>query len=360
MGAVQIENVISGESPKRRRRYVAAATTASERRERELIARIREGERELFTELIRPYERRVYVTAVAILQNEADAQDVAQEAILKAFTHLWQFRGESRFSTWLTRVTINEARMRRRKEHREIMKPFHELETPDEEGQYVPKDFTDWQEVPSEALERKEVRELLRAGARKPRGKISRGFRAPRRPAFEHRGNSRSDGSHTRHGEDAASSRATHAARSSRAGTRRKLGQPAAFREREQAMDIKCEEVWREISNYVDNEVDANLRAEMERHFAGCKHCSAVLDGTRNIVQIYGDERMFSVPAEFSPALQRRLAARLEPERSSKFSWLLSLAGAGLVAASLLIFSVPRFASPKLRAPMSEPALRAP
>ncbi|MFZ0635725.1 MAG: sigma-70 family RNA polymerase sigma factor [Candidatus Acidiferrales bacterium] len=134
---------------------------ASERRERELIARIREGERELFTELIRPYERRVYVTAVAILQNEADAQDVAQEAILKAFTHLWQFRGESRFSTWLTRVTMNQARMRRRKEHRDIMKPFHELETPDEEGQYVPKDFTDWQEVPSEVLERKEVRELL-------------------------------------------------------------------------------------------------------------------------------------------------------------------------------------------------------
>ncbi|MFZ0635726.1 MAG: zf-HC2 domain-containing protein [Candidatus Acidiferrales bacterium] len=125
-------------------------------------------------------------------------------------------------------------------------------------------------------------------------------------------------------------------------------------------MDIKCEEVWREISNYIDNDVDANLRAEMERHFAGCKHCSAVLDGTRNIVQIYGDERMFSVPAEFSPALQRRLAARLEPERSSKFTWLLSLAGAGLVAASLLIFSAPQFASPKLRAPMSEPALRAP
>ena len=94
-------------------------------------------------------------------------------------------------------------------------------------------------------------------------------------------------------------------------------------------MDIKCEEVWREISNYIDNDIDANLRAEMERHFAGCKHCSAVLDGTRNIVQIYGDERMFSVPAEFSPALQRRLAARLEPERSSKFTWLAVFGGRG-------------------------------
>ena len=131
------------------------------RTERILIERIRNGEKELFADLIRPYERQVYVTAVAILQNEADAQEVAQEAILKAFTHLWQFRGDSRFSTWLTRVTINEARMRRRKEHREIMKHFHELETQDQEGDYIPKDFTDWQEIPAETLERKEVRELL-------------------------------------------------------------------------------------------------------------------------------------------------------------------------------------------------------
>jgi RNA polymerase sigma-70 factor, ECF subfamily len=130
--------------------------------ERALIERIRRGERELFAELIRPYERRVYVTALAILQNDADAQEVAQEAILKAFAHLNQFRGESRFSTWLTRVTINEARMRRRKQHSEIMKPFNELESENDEGQFVPQDFADWHEIPSEELERKEVRDLLR------------------------------------------------------------------------------------------------------------------------------------------------------------------------------------------------------
>ena len=129
--------------------------------ERGLIDRIRRGERELFAELIRPYERRVYVTALAILQNEADAQEVAQETILKAFAHLNQFRGEARFSTWLTRVTINEARMRRRKQHHEIMKPFNELESEDDEGQFVPQDFADWREIPSEELERKEVRDLL-------------------------------------------------------------------------------------------------------------------------------------------------------------------------------------------------------
>ena len=58
-----------------------------------LIRRIRDGERDLFYELIRPYERRVYAAAFAILRNEADAEDVAQEAMLKAFKHIRQFRG---------------------------------------------------------------------------------------------------------------------------------------------------------------------------------------------------------------------------------------------------------------------------
>ena len=124
-----------------------------------LIQRIRNGEHDLFYELIRPYERRVYAAAFAILRNQADAEDVAQEAVLKAFKNIRQFREEARFSTWLIQITINEARMRKRKEHADIMQPIADRE--DEEGNYVPRDFADWREIPSEALERKEVRELL-------------------------------------------------------------------------------------------------------------------------------------------------------------------------------------------------------
>ena len=80
-----------------------------------LIRRIRDGEHDLFYELVRPYERRVYSAALAILRNEADAEDVAQEAVLKALKHIRQFRAESRFSTWLIQITVNEARMRIRK-----------------------------------------------------------------------------------------------------------------------------------------------------------------------------------------------------------------------------------------------------
>src|SRR5258708_31492349 len=124
-----------------------------------LIGRIQSGERELFYELIRPYERRVFVIAFTILRNEEDAEDAAQDAFLKAFKHLAQFRSESRFSTWLIQVAINEARLRQRKSHLEIMRPIEDKEN--EDGSYTPHDFTDWREIPSEALERKEIREKL-------------------------------------------------------------------------------------------------------------------------------------------------------------------------------------------------------
>jgi RNA polymerase sigma-70 factor (ECF subfamily) len=130
-----------------------------ESREGMLIRRIQNGEHELFYELIRPYERRVFAAAFAILRNEADAEDTAQEALLKAFKHLRQFRAESRFSTWLIQITVNEARMRRRKEHAAIVEPIDDHQ--DEEGNYTPRDFADWREVPLETLERKEVRQKL-------------------------------------------------------------------------------------------------------------------------------------------------------------------------------------------------------
>jgi RNA polymerase sigma-70 factor, ECF subfamily len=138
---------------------IAPRSDPTQEYEAVLIGRIRGGETELFYELIRPYERRVFVIAFTILRNEEDAEDAAQDAFLKAFKHLAQFRSESRFSTWLIQVAINEARLRQRKSHLEIMRPIEDKEK--EDGNYTPHDFTDWREIPSEALERKEIREKL-------------------------------------------------------------------------------------------------------------------------------------------------------------------------------------------------------
>lgn len=130
-------------------------------REQDLIARVQGGERELFYELVQPYERRVYAAALAILRNEADAEDAAQEAMLKAFANIRQFRQEARFSTWLIQVTVNEALMRRRRQRTVIMEPIDDRGDNDAEQDYAPRDFADWREIPSEALERKEVRQKL-------------------------------------------------------------------------------------------------------------------------------------------------------------------------------------------------------
>lgn len=127
--------------------------------EQELLRRVQAGQKERFYELIKPYERRLYAAAFAVLRNEAEAEDAVQEAILKALTHIQQFRAEARFSTWLIQITVNEALMRRRRAHSEIMEPIGERQ--EEDGSYTPRDFADWREIPSEALERKEIRQRL-------------------------------------------------------------------------------------------------------------------------------------------------------------------------------------------------------
>ena len=134
----------------------------AESHDAELIARVLAGERELFHELIRPYEKSVYVAAYSILQNQQEAEDAAQEAVLKALKNLGSFRGESKFSTWLISIAVNEARARLR--HARVLK-LESVDQPakDEEGSFVPALIRDWREVPSQALERKELRELLQS-----------------------------------------------------------------------------------------------------------------------------------------------------------------------------------------------------
>ena len=72
-------------------------------------------------------------------------------------------------------------------------------------------------------------------------------------------------------------------------------------------IEISCLEVWREISNYLDGEIDGELRARMEAHFKACAHCKAVLDGTRNVVKLVGDGVEYQVPEGFSKRLYDKI-----------------------------------------------------
>jgi len=129
------------------------------RDEASMIAAILAGDTQQYHALIRPYERVVYRTALSFMKNEADAEDVAQEAFLKGYRNLSKFRGQAKFSTWLISIALNEARGRLRKSN--TMRTDSLDETPEEGGHISPALLRDWREVPSEALERKEIRQML-------------------------------------------------------------------------------------------------------------------------------------------------------------------------------------------------------
>lgn len=133
--------------------------------EEELIRQICAGQTALFCTLIAPYQRTVYSVAYSVVNNAADAEEVAQEAFLNALKSLSNFRAESKFSTWLIQITINEARWRVRRNRAHL---YHSLNdsSKSEDSDSVPRDLADWREIPSEALARKELREKIEQALR--------------------------------------------------------------------------------------------------------------------------------------------------------------------------------------------------
>ena len=128
--------------------------------ESELISQVCAGKKDLFCALIEPYQRTVFAVAYSILNNAADTEEVAQEVFLKAFRGLASFRAEAKFSTWLIQITLNEARLRLRRNRPHLYQSQDDPAARDA-NDYMPTDLADWREIPSEALERKELRQSI-------------------------------------------------------------------------------------------------------------------------------------------------------------------------------------------------------
>jgi hypothetical protein len=77
-------------------------------------------------------------------------------------------------------------------------------------------------------------------------------------------------------------------------------------------MRIDCKHVWQHISAYIEGDVDAILRAEIDKHLETCEICSAILDSTRNVVILLADDRIFELPVGFSQRLHERIDRELE------------------------------------------------
>lgn len=125
------------------------------------IQRILAGEKQLFHELIRPCERPIYFMLLSILSNEADAEDAAQETVIKVYRNLHLFRGESQFRTWVLSIARNEGLGRLRKDSSRGEESLDAL-TDEQGGDFTPAVLTSWKDVPADALERKELSGLLR------------------------------------------------------------------------------------------------------------------------------------------------------------------------------------------------------
>jgi Putative zinc-finger len=108
-------------------------------------------------------------------------------------------------------------------------------------------------------------------------------------------------------------------------------------------MVVNCEQVWQEISNYLEGQVSPELRTALEAHFRECRHCTAVLDGTRNVVHLFADERSIELPAGFSARWQRKLAESMPGPRGTAYGWLIAVAAVFLVSGS---FALARLDSP--------------
>jgi len=123
-----------------------------------LVAAAKAGDISAFDTLVNRYERKIFRLTQNITQNREDAEDAMQEAFLKAFEHLGDFEGNSRFYTWLVRIAVNQALMKLRRRRSNIVSLDEEIDTGED---MMPREIEDWGPSPIERYEQTEMGEIL-------------------------------------------------------------------------------------------------------------------------------------------------------------------------------------------------------
>jgi RNA polymerase sigma-70 factor, ECF subfamily len=124
-----------------------------------LVSQAREGDTQAFGELVRRYEGKIFRLAQHITQNREDAEDVLQETFLKAYEHLEQFQGQSKFYTWVVRIAVNQALMKLRR--RKTDKSVSLDETIDTGEDTIVREIAAWDENPEQRFSREEIGQIL-------------------------------------------------------------------------------------------------------------------------------------------------------------------------------------------------------
>ncbi len=124
-----------------------------------LVARARDGDARAFTQLVNLYERKIYRLAKHITRHDEDAEDVLQETFLKAYEHLGEFQGQSKFYTWIVRIAVNESLMKLRKRRPGKIVSLDEAIDTGEET--VTREIAVWEDNPEDRYSREELRAIL-------------------------------------------------------------------------------------------------------------------------------------------------------------------------------------------------------
>jgi RNA polymerase sigma-70 factor (ECF subfamily) len=124
-----------------------------------LVANAKAGDTQAFPDLVKQYERKIYRLAKHITQNDEDAEDVLQETFLKAYEHIDNFHGNSKFYTWIVRIAVNESlmKLRKRKGDRTVS-----LDEPVDTGEeMVAREIAVWEDNPEMQYSREEMQQIL-------------------------------------------------------------------------------------------------------------------------------------------------------------------------------------------------------
>ena len=266
-----------------------------------LISRCKAGEKEQFHALITPYLHTIALFAYSILQNHEDAEEIVQETVLKAFTHLEQLRDGESFKAWLLQIAANEARMRlrQRRAHQ-----FDSVEGQIKDREFQPRQFVEWRNIPSNELEHKE----LRAALINALNCLNKGYREVFVLRDVQHLSSAETGKILGMSEAAVDTRLHRARLQMREQLTTLFQRPARkwiatslkmmplMGKRMLRKVISCRRAMNELSNYINECIPADLRTQIEEHLRVCNRCSILLDTTRKVLYIVGDEEVFDLP----------------------------------------------------------------
>jgi len=293
----------------------------------QIVDRVLAGDAQAFGDLVRQHEQRVYRTTLSVTKNPEDAEEAAQETFLKAFQHLSQFQRGSRFTTWLTRIAINEGlqKLRKRRHTESIDEPL----TSDEEGLPMPKQVEDWHDDPQQLYAKEEIRQFVEEAIRSlppayrvvfmlrdveelnteetadtlgisvaaAKSRLLRARLMMREALAPHFGRRRGFAARIKAGKMMLTG-----------ALARRLHRPA---KEEKIVMLDCRQAMAELSNYLDGEVSTELMKALERHLAQCHRCSIVFDTTRRTLRIVSDAHPFEFPVEVGDRLLSRLSQAL-------------------------------------------------